>query len=824
MAINVRERGTVGCAYYVAREEKLYCMEDVKLGGAEIVQALKAFSSPTVIVIPFNLDDAILDLVDIQRNDDNDDDEQSSAASLPYNIEFRVAGDFKYETALDKLMNLRIGRPGDTRMSFMVPGDVAGTDDPEDFGEDSAGRVGQLLSISSSIDMESHLSVGCIGAILNYIGRRRNAAFIPGDAAAHNFFRVSGVEMFSLGGFMFINLDTLVSLQIIQSESHPHSQNQGPKNSGAKEGLSIYGLFQHFARTPQGKSLLRQYFLRPSINIDVINERLDTITLFTAPANQPLMDKMVSHLKVVKNMRTVMINLRKGNSGGITPGRSSGLNRTIWSSIREFLYRALETKQALGEMNGAHRLKIFEKVKSHFDGPTMSQIGNMIGNTIDFELSIEQHRTVVKPGVDIQLDEAKRTHDGMDHLLSHVAVAIAQEVPSVVDAQLNVIFFPQIGFLISVRRIPDTTSGAYAGEENDPWEQMFYTGDYVYYKDSKTREMDAQFGDVYGSICDREIEIIQDLAEKVLEHEALLTTVSDICGELDCLLALAQGAREYNLCRPHMTEENTIQIQAGRHLLQERTVPTFIANDTLLVGGRGNDANTMQDLGVVSQYPEGPSMMMLTGPNYSGKSVYLKQVALITFMAHIGSFVPAERATIGLTDKILTHGAGLAAGIFTHLLSLGPESPKVLAATHHHEIFPHLPPTPHLSYHQMQIHLAPSTASSTSSSASEDQITYLYALQAGRSSSSYGTVCARMNGVPEDIVRHAEEVIGMAERGEDLVAVCARVSEGERGELRDAEAVARRFLTGDIGGDAGGEGGGVRGWLGGVLEGDVPGG
>lgn len=86
----------------------------------------------------------------------------------------------------------------------------------------------------------------------------------------------------------------------------------------------------------------------------------------------------------------------------------------------------------------------------------------------------------------------------------------------------------------------------------------------------------------------------------------------------------------------------------------------------------------------------------------------------------------------------------------------------------------------------MQIHLAPSTASSTSSAASEDQITYLYALQAGRSSSSYGTVCARMNGVPEDVVRHAEEMIGMAERGEDLVAVCARVSEGERGELRDA--------------------------------------
>ena len=102
----------------------------------------------------------------------------------------------------------------------------------------------------------------------------------------------------------------------------------------------------------------------------------------------------------------------------------------------------------------------------------------------------------------------------------------------------------------------------------------------------------------------------------------------------------------------------------GRHILQSNVVSSCIANDTFLVGGPGAESGVGNEnvaaQGQASQATlrpldlDGPSMLLLTGPNYSGKSVYLKQVAIITYMAHVGSFVPAENAIIRLTDQILT--------------------------------------------------------------------------------------------------------------------------------------------------------------------------
>ena len=103
--------------------------------------------------------------------------------------------------------------------------------------------------------------------------------------------------------------------------------------------------------------------------------------------------------------------------------------------------------------------------------------------------------------------------------------------------------------------------------------------------------------------------------------------------------------------------------------MQELTVPAYVPNDTFLVGGAGpHDSNELQGVqskndeatdltsqkAAHSEAQEGCNMLVMTGPNYSGKSVYLKQVALIVYMAHVGCFVPADRAVVGLTDKILT--------------------------------------------------------------------------------------------------------------------------------------------------------------------------
>jgi DNA mismatch repair protein MSH5 len=98
-----------------------------------------------------------------------------------------------------------------------------------------------------------------------------------------------------------------------------------------------------------------------------------------------------------------------------------------------------------------------------------------------------------------------------------------------------------------------------------------------------------------------------------------------------------------------MTNQNVINIQGGRHALQELVVPSFIANDCNMEGGGGAEACLGED-----ETAKASSMIVLTGPNHSGKSIYLKQVALVVYLAYIGSYVPAEHAVISLTDRMLT--------------------------------------------------------------------------------------------------------------------------------------------------------------------------
>lgn len=167
-------------------------------------------------------------------------------------------------------------------------------------------------------------------------------------------------------------------------------------------------------------------------------------------------------------------------------------------------------------------------------------------------------------------------------------------------------------------------------------------------------------------ISDREIEIIHDLAVKILEHERLLILTSDLCGELDSLVALALGARKYRFVAPRMTNANVIRIEGGRHPLQELTVPSYVANDCFLVGGVGEDAadsstDPSQESTSLQESIDSPSMLIMTGPNYSGKSVYLKQVALIVYMAHVGSFVPAEKWCV-FSERVLVRSSFIAPG------------------------------------------------------------------------------------------------------------------------------------------------------------------
>lgn len=203
------------------------------------------------------------------------------------------------------------------------------------------------------------MQVGCAGAILSYISRRKNIDYLPNDRAALVAFRTRTIEMFMLSDQMFINADTLASLQIIQSENHPNSHKS---SSGAKESLSVFGLFFHLAHTPQGKQKLRQIFLRPSKNLDVIDERLNTLNILLRPENSPLLDNINKSLKHIKDIRSVVIHLQKG----ITDmGKGSSIFRGVWANIRSFTFHTLKILEAVRELSGGRLLAICNKVTDH---------------------------------------------------------------------------------------------------------------------------------------------------------------------------------------------------------------------------------------------------------------------------------------------------------------------------------------------------------------------------------------------------------------------------------------------------------------------------
>ncbi|PYI25587.1 DNA mismatch repair protein Msh5 [Aspergillus indologenus CBS 114.80] len=828
VAIDSRESGTVGCSYYSVREEKLYLLGDLRHSDSEVIDSLIIQTSPTMLLLSPRVDhNALQDRQMI-------DPDSESGSLLPFQLDIRPSQEFGYENAKNKLVALGISSKHEQRMRFLVPHN--GFADSEQIDSESLDftlQEGKLLHISSSIEMENTVTIGCAGALLMHLQRRRASASIATDQASETY-RVRSVEMFSLLGAMFVNKRTLSSLQIMESESHPSIVNQGRKSNFSKEGLSVYGLFQRFARTPQGKNRLKQMFLRPSVDVDVIQERHAFISAYLRADNYNPLEKLTKSFKHIKNLRYVIVNLRKGIETG--SGKVMGFKTTVWASLLAFAFYGIDIYDALRESAGADGLALLQRAIRVFEAAQLYRV--------DIDSSEEQGRTVVKPGIDRALDRMKDNYDGLNSLLKKIAIEIAGEIPEFYDIDVNVIYFPQLGFNIAIP-LNQAGDAAYRGPAEE-WNLMFFTENRAYFKDFRMRELDEKLGDIYGLICEKEIEIVYDLAQRLLRYESNLLEASDICGQLDSLLAMAQAANFYKLVCPKMVPENIIKIRGGRHILQELTVSSYVPNDTYLVGGDPSDcpaissSQTCQDNSEGMNEEHGPSMLLLTGPNYSGKSVYMKQVALVAYLAQIGSFVPAASAELGITDKIIVKsstqdsvsqiqstfmrdlqqisfdlkqitdrslliidefgkgtsendGIGLACGILTHLLDL-ESSPKVIVATHFHEILENgfLRPRPQLQLGHMEVQV------SESSHKTEDQITYLYNFRPGRSDKSFGTVCAAMNGISQAVVDRASEIAALSARGENLIAACATLSAEEMRVLEQADTLARKFLALDL--------------------------
>ncbi|KAI1057895.1 hypothetical protein LB506_000013 [Fusarium annulatum] len=823
MAIDLRENFTVGCAYFSTTDGILHVSEDIATASLDIAEQFLIHIQPTSLLVSARAPSSFRD--ELERIAASED---ASGGVIFRSLQ---SSEFSIETAHERLVSL-------DSQALSATGIVFSTGIEEDGSEESILGLSQpesqafrQLRYGGCINMSSQVSVGCAGALLGDILRRRSAGFLPDGQVAGVLFRVVDIRMFSLNAYMYVSTDALLSLQILQTELHPNSQAWGPdaNKSNSKESLSVYGLFHHLACTPQGRTQLRQLFLRPLLDLDIISERQRTIAVLLQPDNADKLAQSTSTLRKVRNMRTTLAQLRKGIE---FPSAGQSFDRGVWATIQKFTTQALTLREIIGLFNGGSDIVIFKKLIHSLEPASLVVVGDMINKTIDFEQSKERHRSSVRAGIDTQLDELKRRYDGMDSFLTEVVNQLNRELPQWARKYVrSCIFLPQIGFLTVVESNRLTGNGQYEGEGTAvaAWEKLFTADGAVCYKNSYMRELDKEYGDMYCQIGDREVEIIHGLAGKVLEHEEHLLLASEMCGEFDAILALALGAEKYNWHAPQMVEASIIHIEEGRHPLQELVVPAFIPNPCHLFTGTSNIA-AVQD--------GSPQALVLTGPNHSGKSVYLKQAAIIVYLAHIGSFVPAVQATIGLTESILTcmssresmsggesafatdmkqaalsmksstpkslilvdefgkgtngdDGAGLLSALLDYYLSLGPECPRLLAATHFHEVFEcgYLENHNGLRIAHMNVRM------DWNASLVDDQVTFLFNLEYGHSTSSFGGRCAALNGVPSAVVERAENISKLLARSEDLSAVCARLSRSEEVQLGKAEMTARLFLS-----------------------------
>jgi DNA mismatch repair protein MSH5 len=160
---------------------------------------------------------------------------------------------------------------------------------------------------------------------------------------------------------MFVNADTLVALQILQAEFHPNGQMRGPdqSQSGSKESLSIYGLIASTASTSMGKERLRQMFLRPTIDLDLIHERQHTVAVLLLHENGETVDTLRKALRKIKNIRSPLQKLRKG----VPMGRGRlATYRSVWLDVTQFAMHCVGLRQEVQKLIAFQEVPLFGKV------------------------------------------------------------------------------------------------------------------------------------------------------------------------------------------------------------------------------------------------------------------------------------------------------------------------------------------------------------------------------------------------------------------------------------------------------------------------------
>ncbi|KAL1736511.1 DNA mismatch repair protein MutS [Schizophyllum commune] len=857
------QHGRMACAYYDPVKCIVYVLEDTQeTPHLDLTQTLLDQAQPDIILTSSRGDDEFIDKL------------RDHAEASGGHFQIRPHKEFNTAKGRDRLFSLPLLSELPAQYDQDAPSSDSGSGgsglrNAYDFmrsrrnadgngGDPTLKRWNASIRLANFASVDSSpLCIACVGALLDHMVRERAVNDLEEEGISG--LAIRDIESIALNKMMHINADALYSLGIFEDESHAsiHSDK-------TKEGLSLFGII-NTTKTTLGRQLLKTWFLRPSLSIPVITARHDAIDCFLSPDNNSPVRSMHGHLKGIKNVPRILATIKSG-----------GATLVEWQGLVKFTFHATMIREALTELHGAGQIEVVKKLFGVLDAAAFHEVGCKVNDIIEWDESTEAGRVCVRMGIDEELDNRKHVYNGIDSVLSNIAEQMSQTVPAEFAESLNVVYFPQLGFLVCVPMLE---------EWKDEQGIQVMDGTHVYFKSEEMHDMDVHIGDLHSLIVDREIEIVQGLLTEILIY------YEDMTESCDVLLSLADACRAFNYRRPIMVDENVIIINGGRHPLQEQVVDTFVANDTRLAGGLG--AHVQMDSDDGDGETEGGQ----------GKTEFMKPVALCTGANACGKsvFVPADSATLGLVDKIFTRistrdsvskvqsafmidlnqvslalrnstarslvlldefgkgtistdGAGLFCGVLKHLLDRGPDCPKVMAATHFHDVFREDlldPESVPIAFLHMQVMFEkedvtfggrqtsfrrPDTAASRPDTAASryetpingrelsfnradsrlttplpsapargEKITYLYRVAEGLSLNSHAAQCAEIFGLPAEICARAQYVSRLISTHELGQLLDEEMSEKERDELEEAEAVCRRFLAWNLGDDDGTE-------------------
>lgn len=517
--------------------------------------------------------------------------------------------------------------------------------------------------------------------------------------------------------------------------------------------------------SPMGARLLKRWMVFPLKDVKPINGRLDVVEyFFRKPEFKGVIEE---HLHLIGDLERI---ISKVAVGRVSPREVVALKVAL-QAIEPIKEACMDADNAsLNHIGG--QLDICRSIRDRIE----REINN------DPPLLVNKGG-VIKSGVNAELDELRRiAYSGKDYLLQiQQRESELTGIPSLKIGYNNV-----FGYYIEVRNV-------HKDKVPQEWIRKQTLVNAERYITQELKEYEEKILGAEDKILVLETQLYAELVQSLSEFIPAIQTDANQIARLDCLLSFATAARENNYIRPVISDDEVLEIHQGRHPVIEKQLPIgekYVANDVML------DSSTQQ-------------IIIITGPNMAGKSALLRQTALITLMAQIGCFVPAESAHIGLVDKIFTRvGASdnISVGESTFMVemneaadilnNLSPRSlvlfdelgrgtstydgisiawaiveyihehphakARTLFATHYHEL------------NEMEKSFKRIKNYNVSVKEIDNKVIFLRKLERGGSEHSFGIHVAKMAGMPKSIVKRAGDILKQLEKDNRQQGIAAK--------------------------------------------------